>query len=130
MVQNWNRVVTDKDKVYHLGDVAIPRKGLKVLERLNGRKVLVRGNHDIFKLKDYLPYFEDIHGVIKLSNFYLTHIPIHIDNVPKWCRQNIHGHIHKNTMENPIYRNVSVEMIDATPIEMDQIIAEATEMGF
>jgi calcineurin-like phosphoesterase family protein len=38
--------VHSKDTVYHLGDVAIPRSGLHVLEQLNGRKILIRGNHD------------------------------------------------------------------------------------
>ena len=51
MVERWNSVVGDNDKVIHLGDVAIPRRGLKVLEQLKGRKVLIRGNHDIFKLQ-------------------------------------------------------------------------------
>ena len=60
MIQYWNETVKPTDKVYHLGDVAIPRKGLQVLNRLNGDKVLIKGNHDIYKLSDYTPYFRDI----------------------------------------------------------------------
>jgi len=44
MVERWNKTVHAKDTVYHLGDVAIPRSGLKMMERLNGRKILMRGN--------------------------------------------------------------------------------------
>lgn len=46
MVEQWNKLVKPKDRIYVLGDVAIKRSGLKILEQLNGRKVLVKGNHD------------------------------------------------------------------------------------
>jgi calcineurin-like phosphoesterase family protein len=36
LVEQWNKTVGPKDKVYHLGDVAIQRKGLSLLNRLNG----------------------------------------------------------------------------------------------
>lgn len=48
MVRNWNTVVRPHDKVYHLGDVVIRRECLRILDRLNGKKRLIRGNHDIF----------------------------------------------------------------------------------
>lgn len=46
MVERWNARVQPKDKVYHLGDIAIGKKGLSLLERCNGTKVLIKGNHD------------------------------------------------------------------------------------
>ncbi len=64
LVANWNGVVGPKDTVYHLGDVVINRRCLKILDQLNGRKILVKGNHDIFKLKDYIPYFADIRAYV------------------------------------------------------------------
>lgn len=62
MVQRWNDRVRPQDKVYHLGDVVINRKSLKILDRLHGHKVLIKGNHDIFKLEDYTKYFYEIHS--------------------------------------------------------------------
>ena len=62
MVKMWNDTVRPNDKVYHLGDVVINRKSLQILDRLNGDKVLIRGNHDIFKMEDYTKYFRDIRG--------------------------------------------------------------------
>ena len=44
MVKAWNERVRPNDKVYHLGDVVINRKFLHILSRLNGSKVLIRGN--------------------------------------------------------------------------------------
>ena len=48
--------------MYHLGDVVINRKALSTLYCLNSDKVLIKGNHDIFKLEDYTPHFRDIRG--------------------------------------------------------------------
>ncbi len=41
MVKRWNETVRPNDKVYHLGDVVINRKALKIMSRLNGDKVLI-----------------------------------------------------------------------------------------
>ena len=50
MVEAWNNTVRPQDKVYHVGDVVMNRRCLKIMERLNGDKVLIKGNHDIFRL--------------------------------------------------------------------------------
>ena len=93
LVAAWNAVVGPKDKVYHLGDVAINRKCLATVSRLNGDKVLIRGNHDIFKDADYSPYFRSLRGSHVLDNFLLTHIPVHPESLGRFGR-NIHGHLH------------------------------------
>ena len=48
LVHNWNALVRPDDTVYHLGDVALGpiEDSLKYIERLNGHKILVVGNHD------------------------------------------------------------------------------------
>lgn len=101
MVVAWNKRVKPEDRVYHLGDVVINRKALKILDRLNGRKVLIKGNHCIFKLSDYTPYFEDIRAYHKLDNFILSHIPIHPASLARWTDGNIHGHLHSNNVMKP-----------------------------
>lgn len=48
LIKYWNDVVSPKDTVYHLGDVALGPwpEGLNHFKRLNGTKILVPGNHD------------------------------------------------------------------------------------
>src|SRR5262249_3551662 len=48
LIENWNRRVGPRDRVYHLGDVSFMNSGktIEVLRRLNGFIHLVRGNHD------------------------------------------------------------------------------------
>ena len=48
LIQNWNRRVSPEDEIFILGDLTLkgPEKANAVLEQLQGRKYLVRGNHD------------------------------------------------------------------------------------
>lgn len=121
LVRRWNERVKDEDRVYLLGDVVINRKALHTLYRLKGRKVLVKGNHDIFKLEDYLPHFDDIRAyVVQKDNegnkVILSHIPIHPESIGR-RGTNIHGHLHYNKIEDDDrYVCVSVEHTNYYPI--------------
>jgi len=131
MIDAWNAVVGKKDIVYHLGDVAIARRGLPLLSRLNGRKRLAGGNHDIFKLKDYLPHFEDIKGSYKVNRLIMQHYPVHPESIPHWCLANVHGHIHqRHVMRNNEagervpdnrYFNACVEVIGLAPVPIEDV---------
>lgn len=139
MKERWNAVVGKNDKVYHLGDVAIHKRGLDMLAELNGNKELILGNHDAHKLKEYTPYFKDFHGSLKLGRFFLSHIPVHPNSLPQWAKANIHGHLHRRivmrevrnkwmpwrvTQEpDPRYFNVSVEHTNFAPIDFEEICA-------
>ena len=60
LIKRWNDTVGPNDKVYHLGDVVMNRKALPTLHRLNGDKILIKGNHDIYSLEEYTPFFRDV----------------------------------------------------------------------
>lgn len=117
MISNWNDVVKPNDKIYHLGDVVINRKYLPILERLNGKKRLIRGNHDIFPIKDYLKYFDEIYGVRVFSDMICSHIPLAKECISRFGI-NVHGHLHGNDIADGLYFNVSVEQINFIPIEL------------
>lgn len=123
MVKNWNDVVRPCDKVYHLGDAVIARRNLEIFARLNGKKRLIRGNHDIFSTKDYMKYFDEIYGVRVLDGMILSHIPLSEGSITARYRTNVHGHLHANDIPNPMYFNVSVEQINFTPIELPDLKA-------
>jgi calcineurin-like phosphoesterase family protein len=146
MIKRWNNTVGPKDKVYHLGDVVINRKALTILDRLNGDKVLIRGNHDIFNLSDYTPYFRDVRGCHVMNGMILTHIPISKDSLARFgC--NIHGHTHGNRVRkmrgvnvktgeilysdeiDPDYFCVCVEQTDFTPILFEEVIQRIEDQG-
>lgn len=121
LVENWNKVVGPNDKVYHLGDVAIAKRALTILGRLNGRKVLVKGNHDVAKLQHFTEYFADIRGVHYTNDVIMSHIPVHTSCVDRF-KANVHGHLHANYINDPRYLCVSVEHINYTPISYDDVL--------
>src|ERR1700686_3059678 len=80
IIKNWNERVKVTDKIYHLGDVIMgPREAHpKLLSRLNGKKRLLLGNHDIIKGTDLLKYFQKLGlwRIFKEHNFVCSHLPM------------------------------------------------------
>ena len=151
MIKRWNDRVRPNDKVYHLGDVVINRKSLSTLHRLNGDKVLIRGNHDIFRDDEYRRYFRELRAYHVMNGMILSHIPLHEASLGRFG-VNIHGHLHSNRVkkargidattgktlysdENDVrYHCVCVEQTDFTPILFEDVIkrieAEGGSVGF
>lgn len=135
LVENWNKVVRPKDTVIHLGDVVINRRALPTCARLNGTKLLVKGNHDVFRLEEYTPYFKDIFGAKQFDEYILTHIPVHTRELGRF-KGNVHGHLHSNVVTKTVfdgswygqkevvderYTCVSVEHIGYTPVAWEEL---------
>jgi calcineurin-like phosphoesterase family protein len=151
MIQAWNDKVKPNDKVYHLGDVVINRKALPTLSRLNGDKVLIRGNHDIFRDDEYRQYFRELRAYHVMNGMILSHIPLHESSMGRFG-VNIHGHLHANRVMKPRgvdvksgqvlysdevdvrYHCVCVEQTDFAPILFEEVIkrieAEGGQVGF
>lgn len=98
LVEQWNSVVTKRDWVWVLGDVAFNKDALHLMQMMRGNKRLILGNHDMFPLGLYNKYFVSIHGLVSKSvngrRAWLSHAPIHQDEL-RGCK-NIHGHVHMN----------------------------------
>ncbi len=143
MVKMWNETVKPTDKVYHLGDVVINRKALKIMHRLNGDKVLIRGNHDIFRDDEYREHFRELRAYHVMNGMILSHIPLHPESLGRFG-VNIHGHLHTNRVMidngyggkviDPRYHCVCVEQTDFRPILFEDVIQrikdEGGEVGF
>ena len=116
MVKRWNETVKPTDKVYHLGDVVINRKALNIMYRLNGDKVLIRGNHDIFRDEEYRQHFRELRAYHVMNGMILSHIPIHSESLGRFG-VNIHGHTHSNRVMRP----KKVGMLSGTVTYGDEI---------
>ena len=142
IINNWNKVVTKRDLVYVLGDITMENQNdiPKYLSKLNGRIVLIGGNHDTKQCCDvYRKFGITVMGCLKYKGFICTHIPIHPYELEQEDRQllrgNIHGHVHKSgliegekyapkTDYGPLYYNVNIELHNYTPITFDYLVAD------
>ena len=132
MIERWNSVVKPGDSVYHLGDVVMGGDSQdwmnKHWPRLMGKKRLVVGNHDNIPMLVKGGYFGEIMLIRRFKEFGLifSHIPIHESDLMNhhqdvWNLHNVHGHIHQNPSPKGPYTNVSVEMIDYTPVHIESL---------
>lgn len=128
MISEWNKVVSDKDTVWHLGDVVFGKSNLWILDKLNGNKKLILGNHDGLPLGLYAEYFSKIYGLYGWNSAILSHIPVHTNQVDYRFTHNIHGHMHNKTLGDKRYINVSCEQLpNLAPISADIILKRMKE---
>lgn len=121
LVKNWNETVGVDDVVFVLGDFCINRSALYFQHMLNGKKILIKGNHDTFRTEEY-DGFSEIHSCVVLKGIILTHIPVHTDQLNRFGL-NVHGHLHtdvvmKDGAPDPRYMCVSVEHTEYKPLSL------------
>ena len=151
MISNWNERVSYDDTVLFGGDIAMARGEIAIeyAQKLNGSLVLLDGNHDDVDeseapfpiLKSYYFTYEYEEGTE--YDFYYTHWPLMGRSIredsrdaPKWSKPPewfdgwyLHGHVHNNDVDNyPFVNpneqmvNLGVELLDFTPIEIEELI--------
>ena len=127
LIANWNAVVGRDDEVWHLGDVARrPGDVPGLLERLNGRKHLIRGNNDpdatvaAAGWASTAAYAEiDVDG----RKVVLCHYPFRSWNGQHRGAINLHGHSHGRL--KPMLRqfDVGVDPNGFSPTELGRLVA-------
>jgi calcineurin-like phosphoesterase family protein len=124
IVKNWNDRVTADDIVYILGDFcwSLEDEWIRILDRLNGRKMLILGNHDLKRLSerakqkfiqvtDYKEIKDEGKHIIMCHYPILFYKSSYGENVWHFC-----GHTHNRT-EEEIQRQKFVKEILANRTE-------------
>lgn len=121
IIDKWRAVVRPTDHVYHLGDVCFNYQHFKrIMPALTGKLRLVRGNHDGFKTKQYMQFFEEIHACRYIDGLMFTHIPVHMSSLDRW-KMNVHGHTHGQPNISPKHMNICPEQIGFRPWSLEEI---------
>lgn len=145
LIANWNKKVHKNDVVYILGDLSyhskIPVKNY--LERLNGKKYLILGNHDSDWLKqsqydELSQYFLGIETMITIKKnkvqITLCHYPMLEWSGSRYASKGvsylIHGHIHSRKNEiyeyikdnQPTALNCGVDVNNFEPVTFEELI--------
>ena len=124
LINNWNKAVkSEDDEVYILGDFSWENteKTHEILDKLNGKKYLILGNHDTWVTSESMDYLEDIQDLTTIKdealdgrrfNVFLSHYPIPL--APIHRKDNgmlLYGHVH-GTIEHE-YTNRMFDMAEA-----------------
>lgn len=125
IVERWNSVCSKNDLVWVLGDVCMDKTKLPLLKKMKGNKHLILGNHDEFALAVYEPYFNKIHGFVRYKGMWLSHAPVHEQELRG--KINIHGHCHNKIIEDRRYMCVSVEQVKGQPIALEEAMVRRDE---
>lgn len=146
IINNWNSVVNTTDEVYIIGDFSFakPEETISILNRLNGNKFLVRGNHDNLEsaefkskfswIKDYYELNVDM-GDTHKQKIVMCHYAMRVWNKSHIGAWNIYGHSHGTLPPEGKQIDVGVDAIrhydewyginagtePFTPVSLDQI---------
>lgn len=132
LIENWNKVVSDDDLVYILGDLSFGniKATEEILKQLKGDKILIKGNHDIFldsKKFDrnlFIGIYDYLEVEIFDCKFIMCHYPLTLHNGDI----HLYGHIHSNTGEHQLkcdlYNsyNVGADVNNFTPVNIQNYI--------
>ena len=133
IIKNHNNVITEKDKVFILGDFALANKDktIDLISQLKGYKILIIGNHDRRSLQFWRNAgFNEVsnHPVVINNFFILSHVPIKRDKL--MCYINVHGHTHSHLLNSDRHINVSLDVIDFKPVLLEYLYLKNYKTSF
>ncbi len=124
MVDAWNSTVKSTDIVYHLGDFSFggAAHARSIFRRLNGRKILILGNHDIDRDGSALSYLNELDWdiaptpALQVSDsgerLYLSHYAHRVWPSSNRSGYHFYGHTHGREPHVGLSRDVGVDVED------------------
>lgn len=122
----WNETVGPRDRVFHLGDFALGKKTdlPDHIKKLNGYKILVKGNHDWKAEAMKEAGFDEVHPEYYLDSphgkLFMRHIP---DGGHRAAAYHLCGHVHDRWTRKGNVINVGVDVWGFKPRTLDEILA-------
>ena len=137
IIQRINSVVSPNDTLYILGDAVFGGTDVitSLLSRINGYKILIRGNHDRYgstmakKMGFDEAYDHPIYLPEGCGKVILSHYPLKEAFNNPYIVYNIHGHLHNSKLNLPNYLNVNIAMNKYYPIKLDTLISRIASGG-
>lgn len=102
LINNWNSAVSPADITYILGDMfwCLTDEAINVLDKLNGTKFLIKGNHDRCTDKKFINKFAKVTDYMEIKddnrNVILCHYPINCFKNHFYGTYHLYGHVHSS----------------------------------
>lgn len=124
MIARWNAKVEKGDTVFHLGDFAFCDH-TPYLERLNGQKRLILGNHDhsnrVKKAKGWQTVDSLLHVTIDGTPLVLCHYGMRVWNRSHYGAIHLYGHSHGSLPGDGQSMDVGVDCWRFYPLSLEHI---------
>ncbi len=123
LIENYNKLVKPTDTLYHLGDFALKGASDRIFNRLNGKKHLIKGNHDRNNvlLLDWKSIKEV--DILKIDNqlIFLSHYPHRSWPHKYHGSYHLYGHVHGTMEDYDLSCDVGVDCWEFKPVHLDVI---------
>lgn len=122
IINQINKIVKLTDTLYILGDIG----NIDKARLLNGRKIMIKGNHDKRNLTEFESVFAEVYDtpIYLTPKLVLSHEPIQVNT----SVLNVHGHLHGARLESTNHFNVSAALVNYTPITYEEIATMAGKL--
>jgi calcineurin-like phosphoesterase family protein len=138
IIENIVKTVKKRDTLWLLGDCFFTADTEKYVKRIAATGAILNfipGNHDtdtneridLFKSFVNQGYFNKVGSLFRVGKYWLSHPPIHQQEL--YGKKNIHGHVHRKTVSDENYINVSCENIRYVPVNLQNIESSLIHYG-
>lgn len=142
LIDIWNSTVKKKDDVYIVGDVSMGSRlhTDKILDRLNGNKHLILGNHDnniknstrfgtITQIKDFWTEVKNEEGKTTKFHIVLCHYPMKSWNRKVHGSAHLFGHVHGRLEGDGLSFDVGIDANDYRILSLDDVLLKFTKIS-
>lgn len=128
LIARWNSIVGTKDTTYILGDFAWTNHNYYI-SQLNGKKILIKGNHDKMSQKCFRN-FTEVHDVLMRvlcgKHIFMFHYPCRSWPSVMYGSIHCHGHVHGRLfIPDERIIDVGCDRNNYYPFHVEQVIEEA-----
>ena len=136
LIERWNEKIKPEDEVYHLGDFGRTKDNkliADVLDRLNGMKYLIVGNHEGVALNNriFFKWIKDYHELkVKdsecdsgMQRIILFHYAMRVWRGDFRGTWHLYGHSHGNSpnLEDRLLFDIGVDCHNFYPLSYDEV---------
>lgn len=129
LLKIYNSIVTPDDTIYIAGDLTLKTAShrgyiVNIVERMNGRKILILGNHDDLKPFVYERMgFHSVHTWLDYRNGDFEATIVHDPGRAKEDRSRLFlcGHVHDEYLTSKNIINIGVDANEYKPHSLDEI---------